>query len=90
MPPILHQTEVARPIRRAIAEFIFERVYARMAAEGVDRSDCAGVERLLREEVARYNAQTSSDFRVMLHTSTDHEDGFQVAFEVVRKSHASH
>jgi len=85
MLPILHQPEVAQPIRKAIAELIFKSVQARIAAGGVDRSDHARVERLLREEVARYNAETTSGLRVMLHTGTEIEDGFQVAFEVVRK-----
>jgi hypothetical protein len=85
----LDRVETTQPIHRAIAEFIFERVCARIAAEAEDRSDGATVERLLREEVAHYNAQPNSEFRVILHSSVDEDDGFQIAFDVVRKSQAS-
>ena len=89
MTPNLDQAETTQPIRRAIAEFIFERVCARIAAEAENRSDSATVERLLREEVAHYNTQPKSEFRVILHRSVDEDDGFQIAFDVVRKSQAS-
>ena len=89
MIPNFDRVEITRPISRAIAEFIFERVCARIAAEAVDRSDGATVERLLREEVAHYNAQPNSEFRVILHGSVDEDGGFQITFDVVHKSQAS-
>ncbi len=89
MIPNPDRVEVTRPIRRAIAELIFERLCARIAAEAEDRSDSATVERLFREEVAHYNAQPNSEFRVILHSSVDEDDGFQISFDVVRKSQAS-
>ena len=89
MTPNLDQIETTQPIRRAIAEFIFERVCARIAAEAEDCSDGVTVERLLREEVADYNAQPKSEFRVILHRSVDEDEGFQIAFDVVCKSQVS-
>jgi hypothetical protein len=81
----LHRVKVAPAIRKAIAEHILDNVHARMEAENLDRSNSAQVEHLLREEVARFNAETSSDFRVVLHHSTDRQDGFAVVIEVVPK-----
>src|SRR5690349_17653426 len=79
----LNPQGVIPPIRKVIAEYIQWRVHARMTAEEVDRSDSATVERLLREEVARFNAETTSAFRIVLHQRTDRQRGFQVSFDVV-------
>jgi hypothetical protein len=81
----LSRVKVAPAIRKAIADDILDMVHARMMAENVDRSDSAQVELVLREEVARFNAETSSDFRVVLHHSIDRQDGFAVVIEVVPK-----
>jgi hypothetical protein len=81
----LSRVKVAAPIRKAIAEHILDKVHARMAADNLDRSDSARVELVLQEEVARFNAETSSDFRVVLHHGTDRQDGFAVVIEVVPK-----
>jgi hypothetical protein len=86
----LRQDKVAPPIRKAIADYLRGKVHARLMAENVDCSDLVRVEHILRDEAAHFNAETASDFRVVLHDSTESEHGFAAVFEVVRRSYTNH